>query len=100
MNDAAPPMDLRKAIESAINLSCAENASDTPDFILAEYLTDALASFDKATRRRDKWYNFKTLTGHAGAPRPTISELEAILNSEEPVDVHVAPDGSIHTSPE
>jgi hypothetical protein len=32
-------------------------------------------------------------------PRPTIAELEAILNSEEKLDVHVAPDGSVHASP-
>jgi hypothetical protein len=31
-------------------------------------------------------------------PRPTIAELEAILNSEEKLDVHVAPDGSVHAS--
>ncbi len=92
--------ELRKEIESAINRHSAENASDTPDFILAEYLTDALQAFDKATRRRDKWYDFKTLTNHSGAPRPTITDLESILASEEKIDVHIAPDGSIHPSPE
>jgi hypothetical protein len=50
------PTQLRTDIEQAINRHSAENGSDTPDFILAEYLTDCLAAFDKATRARDAWY--------------------------------------------
>lgn len=37
---------LRKEIEQAINKHSLENGSDTPDFILAEYLTDCLRMFD------------------------------------------------------
>lgn len=48
---------LQKAIEVEINKVSAENGSDTPDFILAEYLTDCLASFDKALVAREKWYD-------------------------------------------
>ena len=48
--------DLRKKIESAINSASAENGSDAPDFILAEYLTDCLAAFNKAAMAREKWY--------------------------------------------
>lgn len=50
---------LRTDIEQAINRHSAENGSDTPDFILAEYLTDCLAAFDKATRARETWYGRK-----------------------------------------
>jgi len=49
-------MNLRTEIEQAINRNSAENGSDTPDFILAEYLTDCLAAFDKACTARTKWY--------------------------------------------
>jgi hypothetical protein len=48
--------DLRKDIEDAINRNSAENGSDTPDFILAQYLTDCLAAFDSAVSLREKWY--------------------------------------------
>lgn len=48
--------DLRKEIETSINRASAENGSNTPDFILAEYLVDCLAAFDKASRAREKWY--------------------------------------------
>jgi len=50
---------LRKDIEQAINKHSIENGSDTPDFILAEYLTDCLRAFDKATVRREEWYGRK-----------------------------------------
>lgn len=50
---------LRKDIEQSINKHSIENGSDTPDFILAEYLTDCLRAFDKATIRREEWYGRK-----------------------------------------
>ena len=49
--------NLRGKIEDAINKASAENVSNTPDFILAEYLVDCLAAFDKATNARIKWYD-------------------------------------------
>ena len=48
--------ELREKIETAINQECAENESNTPDFILADYLISCLEAFDIATKRRDKWY--------------------------------------------
>lgn len=51
--------ELRKSIESAINRHCAENGSNTPDFILAEYLIDCLAAFDRASNARSKWHGIK-----------------------------------------
>lgn len=49
--------NFRCAIELAINTASMENGSDTPDFILAEYLTDCLAAFDKATVARRRWHS-------------------------------------------
>ena len=48
--------DLRTFIEEAINRTSAENKSNTPDFVLAQYLIDCLTAYDKATNVRDKWY--------------------------------------------
>ena len=48
--------NLRQEIETVINKNSAESMSNTPDFILAEYLVDCLAAFDKATNRRTEWY--------------------------------------------
>lgn len=57
----------RRELCSVINKHSQENGSDTPDFILANYLTDCLAAFDKATVRRDKWYRHDTETVPEGA---------------------------------
>lgn len=46
---------LRMDIERAINCHSADGSSDTPDHILATYLMDCLAAFDKATLARKKY---------------------------------------------
>lgn len=46
----------RVEIEKLINRESVENGSDTPDFILAEYLCDCLEAFDRAVTAREKWY--------------------------------------------
>jgi hypothetical protein len=48
--------DCRNRIKNALNSVCMENGSNTPDYILAEYLMDCLAAFDRAVNTRDKWY--------------------------------------------
>ncbi len=43
-------------LKGLINKYNLENESNTPDFILAEYLADCLQTFDIAVRSREKWY--------------------------------------------
>ena len=38
-----------------INYHSKENASDTPDFILARFLTDCLEAFDRTIKSRTEW---------------------------------------------
>jgi hypothetical protein len=33
-----------------------ENGSNTPDFILANYLVDCLRAFERASNQREHWY--------------------------------------------
>ena len=47
---------LRQDVCDAINRVSAENGSNTPDFILAEYLVQCLATFDHVVTMRDDWY--------------------------------------------
>lgn len=47
-------MTFRKEIESLINRHSMENGSDTPDFILADYLVACLTAFDAAVKRREE----------------------------------------------
>ena len=49
-------MSLEREIKGAINRASRENASGTPDFILAEYLMDCLTAYEKALMRRTKWH--------------------------------------------
>lgn len=49
-----------KELEKLINKYNMENESNTPDFILAEYLKSCLDSFAITTRARDKWHGNKS----------------------------------------
>jgi acyl carrier protein len=51
------------ALENLINRYSIENESDTPDFILAQYLRACLDAFKVAVRERDRWYGLRTLEG-------------------------------------
>jgi uncharacterized protein (DUF2252 family) len=45
-----------KALDRLINRYCRENASNTPDFILAHYMKACLDAFDQAVQQRETWY--------------------------------------------
>lgn len=45
-----------KEVQALINRYSLENGSDTPDFILAQYLQKSLENFDAAVKQREEWY--------------------------------------------
>ncbi len=53
------PKTFREALTHTINCFSKENGSNTPDFILAEYLECCLAAFDGVTQAREEWYGRK-----------------------------------------
>jgi hypothetical protein len=54
-----------------INRHSMENHSDTPDFILCEFLRKSLETFDVAVRLRERWYGREgELTVALGARAP------------------------------
>lgn len=53
-----------KELEILINRYSKENGSNTPDFILANYLNDCLDTFGKAVMRRSEWYGFRDRIGY------------------------------------
>jgi hypothetical protein len=73
-------MTLRQKLEDAINSVSAENGSNTPDYILADYLMSCLAAYDCATVRRDEWYGVTLrpgkLIGRDVAPSPAANNPE------------------------
>ncbi len=48
--------DFRTELERLLNRHSRENTSNTPDFILAEFLCASLAAFDVAVQQRENWY--------------------------------------------
>ncbi len=54
---------LADEIKDAINKVSRENASNTPDYILANYLMGCLSAFEAATNQRDKWYGVQLSPG-------------------------------------
>lgn len=51
-----PQPTLSEEVSALLNKHSRENESDTPDFILAEYLMRALESYEKAISDRDRWH--------------------------------------------
>lgn len=47
--------DFEKDLENLINKHSKENASNTPDFLLAEYLSSCLINYNNVVSKRDKW---------------------------------------------
>ena len=43
-------------LAEVLNRHCAENGSNTPDFIIAQYLVDCLTALDFTVRARRQWY--------------------------------------------
>lgn len=52
--------EFEKELSDLINRHSIENETDTPDFILAEYLNNCLTNFSTVMDARKKWYGEKT----------------------------------------
>lgn len=71
-------MTFEKELRNLINRYSQENGSDTPDFILAEYLNNCLKIFNDTLTKREKWYG-RTSNGI------TIVSVSGSLTSSIPV---------------
>lgn len=57
------------AVETAINRHSMENGSNTPDFMLASFLTDCLRAWDPGIAAREAWYG-RAVPGHDTPDQP------------------------------
>lgn len=48
--------EFAKDLEQLINRHSMENGSNTPDFILAEFMMNALQSYERAIYQRTSWH--------------------------------------------
>jgi hypothetical protein len=69
-----PRLPLCRAVEALLNSYACERGSDTPDFVLAEYLLASLAAFNRAVVARETWY------GRAAGSRAEGSALEGHMH--------------------
>ena len=49
--------EFKKELELLINKYSIENESDTPDWIIAEYMMNSLQIFNNTINQREKWYD-------------------------------------------
>ncbi len=57
-------MSFEKELESLLNRYSKENESNTPDWVLSDYIQNCLAAFNTATQQREAWYGRD--------PRPSV----------------------------
>ena len=54
---------LSDELQALLNSHSRENESNTPDFILAEYMLCTLEAYESATKKRDAWHGLPTQPG-------------------------------------
>lgn len=59
---------LESDVAGVLNRYSAENASDTPDFILTKYLLGCLTAFNAATHLREAWYGRSAIASASTCP--------------------------------
>lgn len=71
--------EFEKELESLINRHCMENPSNTPDFILAQYMRGCLEAFNTAVQQRETWYGRDARPGRIeGLDSPPPMDYEEI----------------------
>ena len=55
-DDELPGDVLHRELTELLNRHSLENGSDTPDYILTDYLRACLDAFDEAVKARRAWY--------------------------------------------
>ena len=56
----------REELEHLINRHSKENGSNTPDYMLADFLCTCLVAFDATVNARDRWYGIAPRPGWSG----------------------------------
>ena len=54
---------LERLLTELLNRACREEDSNTPDFILAEFMMKCLDAFELASNKREMWYGVEHCPG-------------------------------------
>ena len=57
--------NMEKKLEELINSESRENDSNTPDFLLAEFMMKCLDAFELTSNRREVWYGVELEPGYS-----------------------------------
>lgn len=74
---------LEDELKRLLNRHSQENDSNTPDFILAEYLLGCLKVFNTAVRDRDKWYGRENVGPGQSSAGATVIAVHGHPNPNE-----------------
>jgi hypothetical protein len=70
------PETFESELEGLINRYSQERHSNTPDFILAEYLLACLAAWNRGVCERERWYGRTAdVTATTGGPVPDVLDV-------------------------
>lgn len=69
-----------------INTYSRENTSNTPDFVLAQYLEGCLTAFDTAMQQRDKWHGLNTILQGNGYVADGVLPVETPREDHKTID--------------
>ena len=67
------PLIVEREIAAVLNKYSLENGSNTPDFLLAQYLLGCLAIYNSTVSAREAWYG-RRLTSHPSGEAPAPME--------------------------
>ena len=77
-----PDVSFKEELKSLLNRNSMENASNTPDFILAQYMDSCLDAFVTATQQRETWYGRDARPYHDTLEENPDGSIECWENDE------------------
>lgn len=80
-----PTPDLARELTRVLNIHCCENESNTPDYILADYMLACLKAYEIAMKARASWYGRMDEPGRGSQPYPRLPDNIKKLYAEGPV---------------
>jgi len=99
--DAVPQrLPIPAALADVLNSYCAENGSNTPDFILGDFLASVLECLNQAIRERDKWYGVSHRPGET--QQSEVEFLRKALDQAIEVSqcvIHTTTEAALRISP-
>ncbi len=77
----APERSLPEDLRALLRRHSAENGSDTPDLVLADFLLDALSAFNDAVTAREDWYGHRHAPGEDASAQERLKRIKDLVSS-------------------